>query len=166
MISNDYEWWLTYWPTIFHQPFRSHWDYSISNGKYDDHPLPHPLGLPWTQPRRPKSFAWFCRWLRASCRMAPVFFGFGSAQGVPQGSCEHFVSKNTEDSKIHSASHEKHFKTVMDPREWTTEIGQFYLVFPCVLLFFWGLETTSNSFETVIWSSLGWSNMKDPLGAT
>lgn len=45
------------------------------------------------------------------------FFGFGSAQGVPQGSCEHFVSKNTEDSKIHSASHEKHFKTVMDPRE-------------------------------------------------
>lgn len=94
------------------------------------------------------------------------FFGFGSAQGVPQGSCEHFVSKNTEDSKIHSASHEKHFKTVMDPREWTTEIGQFYLVFPCVLLFFWGLETTSNSFETVIWSSLGWSNMKDPLGAT
>ena len=31
----------------------------------------------------------------------PSFFGFGSAQGVPQGSCEHFVSKNTEDSKIH-----------------------------------------------------------------
>ena len=63
------------------------------------------------------------------------FFGFGSAQGVPQGSCEHFVSKNTEDSKIHSASHEKHFKTVMDPREWTTEIGQFYLVFPCSSIF-------------------------------
>ena len=151
MISNDDEWWLTYWPTIFHQPFRSHWDYSISNAKYDDHP-PHPLGLPWTQPRRPKSFAWFCRWLRASCRMAPDFFLFWQHKGSPRGPVNIWIQKTLKILRFTQQAMKHILKPWWIHENEPLKLGDFTCFFPCFLLSFWGLETTS-------WSSLGWSNI-------
>ena len=149
MISNDDEWWLTYWPTIFHQPFRSHWDYSISNAKYDDHPPPS-LGVTMDSTSEAQKLRLILQMTEGVMPDGPrCFFWFWQCT---QGSCEHFESKNTEDSKIHSASHEKH----KIKRDGSTRMNHWNLAilpgFSLFLLFLGGLETTS-------WSSLGWSNI-------